>query len=195
MRAMTAKAARNRRSKTSVSLTLAAVATHATGAALGAVGAVGSGEIPCALGAHRATIQDQVEMAPQHANQQGVHLGQQADPGPACEPSPQGRAARLSRCRDEAAPRRARAQEPPQRRQHPDCVGRWGAATARPGWIADLDHGCNPAQDPDVQGSRPISGTPEIEIGSIGLSVTAQSALVVKSASKAEPCRGVSCPA
>src|SRR5687767_2044355 len=31
MRAMTAKAARNRRSKTSVSLTLAAVATHATG--------------------------------------------------------------------------------------------------------------------------------------------------------------------
>src|SRR3954447_1992836 len=31
MRAMTAKAARNRRSKTRVSLTLAAVATHATG--------------------------------------------------------------------------------------------------------------------------------------------------------------------
>src|SRR3954451_24415604 len=125
MRAITAKAARNSRSKTSVSLTLAAVATHATGtpspstatfyfvprlilrALLGPVRRIGPGEIAPAFGAHRAAIQDQVGVAPQHADQHGVHLGQQAHPGPACEPPAQGRAAGLSGCRGETTPGRA----------------------------------------------------------------------------------------
>ena len=55
-------------------------------------------------------------MAPQHADQQGVHLGQQARLGPASQPPPQGRAARLRRCRGQAAPGRALTQEAPQSR-------------------------------------------------------------------------------
>src|SRR4051812_36115065 len=138
MRAITAKAARNSRSKTSVSLTLAAVATPATGtpspstatfyfvprlilrAPLGPVGRIGPGEITPTLGAHRAAIQDQVGMAPQHADQHGTHLAQHPRLGPAWEPPPQGRAARLRRCRGETTPGRALAQEAPQGRQHPD---------------------------------------------------------------------------
>src|SRR4051812_31442980 len=126
MRAITASAARNSRSKTSVSVTLAAVATHATGTpsrstatwyfvprlarlvGLGPSG-IGTREIPGALGAHGATVQDQVGMAPQHADQHGLPLCRQAHPGPASEPPPQGRAARLSRCRGQGAPRRALA--------------------------------------------------------------------------------------
>src|SRR3954464_1910309 len=98
MRAITAKAARNSRSKTSVSLTLAAVARHATGTPSPSTAtwylvprlalSVGLGPVrsPCAFGAHRATVQDQVGMAPQHADQHGMHLRQHARLGPACEP-------------------------------------------------------------------------------------------------------------
>src|SRR3954469_9727668 len=173
MRAITAKAARNSRSKTSVSLTLAAVATHATGtpspstatfyfvprlilrAPLGPVRRIGPGEIAPAFGAHRAASQDQVGMASQHANQQGVHLGQHTRLGPACEPPPQGRTAGRVPCRAQAAPGRALAQEAPQSRQHPDGLGR-RVARSRLSWrLADLDHGRNQTQDPDVQGCPP----------------------------------------
>ena len=94
------------------------------GPPLGTVGRIGPGEIPCAFGAHRATVQDQVGVAPQHANQQGVHLGQHTRLGPACQPSPQGRTAGLRRCRGQAAPGRALAQEAPQGPQHPHRLGR-----------------------------------------------------------------------
>jgi hypothetical protein len=125
------------------------------GAPLGPVGRVGTGEITPALGAHRAAIQDQIRMAPQHADQHGVHLRQQAHPGPAREPPPQGRAAGLRRCRGQAAPRRALPQEAPQSGQHPDRFGGRMAASALPGWIADLNHRRNQTQDPDVQGCPP----------------------------------------
>src|SRR3954466_12211210 len=173
MRAITAKAARNSRSKTSVSLTLAAVATPATGtpspstatfyfvprlilrAPLGPVRRIGPGEIAPAFGAHRAAIQDQVGVAPQHANQQGVHLGQHPRLGPACEPPPQGRAAGLVPCRAQAAPGCALAQEAPQGRQHPDRVGGWMTTATLSGWIAHLNHGRDHAQGPAVQGCPP----------------------------------------
>src|SRR4051794_787790 len=173
MRAITAKAARNSRSKTSVSLTLAAVATHATGtpspstatfyfvprlilrAPLGPVRRIGPGEIAPAFGAHRAAIQDQVGMASQHANQQGVHLGQHPRLGPACEPPPQGRTAGRVPCRAQAAPGRALAQEAPQRRQHPDRVGGGMTTATLSGWIAHLNHGRDHPQGPAAQGCPP----------------------------------------
>jgi hypothetical protein len=92
-------------------------------------------------------------MAPQHANQQGVHLRQHARLGPARQPSPQGRPADLRRCRGETTPGRALTQEPPQGRQNPNRVGGRVAASALLGWVADLDYSRNQAQNPDVQGS------------------------------------------
>ncbi len=72
-------------------------------------------------------------MAPQQADQQGMNLRQQTGVSPACQPSPQGRPADLRRCRGQAAPGCALAQEPPHGRQHPDRVGGRVAATALPG--------------------------------------------------------------
>jgi hypothetical protein len=89
MRAMTAKAARNSRSKTSVSLCVgrgrrAGDRNAVPGdrdviltAPLGAVRGIGPGEVAATLGSHRAAVQDQVGMAPQHADQHGVNLRQQ----------------------------------------------------------------------------------------------------------------------
>jgi len=74
-------------------------------------------------------------MAPQHANQHGMHLRQNAIPGPACGPPPQGRAAGLNRCRGQAAPEHPFTQEPPQRRQHPDRFGGRVAASAGAAYI------------------------------------------------------------
>jgi hypothetical protein len=85
-------------------------------APLGAVRRVGARQITPAFGADRAAVQDQIRMAPQHADQHGMDLRQQARLGPACQPSPQGRSADLSLCRGQAAPRCALAQEPPQGR-------------------------------------------------------------------------------
>ncbi len=122
MRAMTAKAARNSRSKASVSLCVGrrggasdrnAVPVHrdvVLGAQLRAVRRVGAGEVTAALGAHRAAVQDQVGVAAQHADQQRMHPRQQARPGPVRQAAPQSRAADLVRCRQQAAPGRALAQ-------------------------------------------------------------------------------------
>ena len=151
-------------------------------APLGPIGRVGSREIPCALGAHRATVQDQVGMAPQHANQQGVHLRQHTRLGPACEPPPQGRAAGLRRCRGQAAPGRALAQEPPQGGQHSDRLGRRMAATALPGWITVVDDRRKQAQDPDIQGSLPCLAS-QTWASAAARSVASQSTVVVKTAS------------
>jgi hypothetical protein len=122
MRAMTAKAAKNRRSKASVSLTLAAVTAQATGTpspstatwyfvprlarsvGLRSAAPQEAGEAAAALGPHRAAIQDQVRMAAQHADQQGVRLRQQARPRPARHVAAQCRAARLVRSRGQATP-------------------------------------------------------------------------------------------
>src|SRR4051794_29450328 len=168
MRAMTAKAARNRRSKMSVSLTLAAVARHATGTPSPSTAtwyfvprlalSVGLGPVKSPPRLARTEQLSRIRsgwITPQHADQHGVDLRQQAHPGPACQPSPQGRTAGLSRCRGQAAPGRALAQEPPQSRQHPDRLGGRVAASALPGWIAELDHSRDQAQDLDVQGCPP----------------------------------------
>src|SRR4051794_6922540 len=68
-------------------------------AALGAVRRVGPGEVTAALGAYRAAIEDQVGMATQHADQQGVDLRQQAGLGPTRQAAAQRRAAGLRRAR------------------------------------------------------------------------------------------------
>jgi hypothetical protein len=44
------------------------------GAALASVGRVGAGAVACALGPHRAGVQDEPGVAAPHGNQQGVHL-------------------------------------------------------------------------------------------------------------------------
>src|SRR3712207_2379084 len=120
MRAMTAKAARNSRSKTGVSLTLAAVAAQATGTPSPSVAmwylvpllarSVGLGPVrsPPRLArteqVSRIGVEDQVGVAAQHADQQGVHLRQQARPGPARQATAQGRAAGLVLGGGQAAP-------------------------------------------------------------------------------------------
>ena len=67
------------------------------------------------------------------------------------EPAAQGRAAGLGRCRLQAAPWRAFAPKPAQRRQHPHCLCRRmpGPGLALP--LAMLDHRRDQVQDPDVQ--------------------------------------------
>src|SRR4051812_22313303 len=164
---MTAKAARNSRSNTSVSLTLAAVATHATGTPSPSTAtlylvprlarSVGLGPVrsPARLARTEQLSRIRSGWRPQHADQQGVHLRQHTRLGPACEPPPQGRAARLRRCRGQTAPGCALAQEAPQSRQHPDCLGRRMAAAVLPGWIAHLNHCRDHAQNPAVQGCPP----------------------------------------
>src|SRR5688572_14404187 len=97
---MMAKAARNSRSNTRVSWTFAAVAAQATGTpspivatwylvprlprsvGLGPVSRIGPGQIATPLGPHRAGIEDQGRIAPQHADQDGMNLRQQANRRP-----------------------------------------------------------------------------------------------------------------
>jgi hypothetical protein len=52
------------------------------GAPFGPVRQIGPGESAAALGADRAAVQDQVRVAPQHADQQGMDLRQHAEPRP-----------------------------------------------------------------------------------------------------------------
>src|SRR3954468_11907093 len=101
MRATTAKALRNRRSNSRVSLTFAAVAAQATGTPSPVVatwylvprlprsGRVRAGQLAAALGAHRAAVEDQVRVAPQHRDQQGVHPLQEVDRRPVRAPAAQ----------------------------------------------------------------------------------------------------------
>src|SRR3954469_15872919 len=164
IRAMTAKAARKRRSNTSVSLTLAAVATHATGTPSPSTAtlyfvprlarSVGLGPVrsPARLARTEQLSRIRSGWPRSMPTSKGVPLGQHARLGPACEPPPQGRTARLVPCRAQAAPGRALAQEAPQSRQHPDRVNRRVARSMLSWRLADLDHGRNQTQDPDVQG-------------------------------------------
>ena len=122
-------------------------------------------------------------MAPQHADQQGVHLGQHARLGPARQPPPQGRAAGLRRCRGQAAPGRALAQEAPQGPLTPGSSRRAGGRKRPPGAVADLDHGRNQAQNPDVQGCLSMSGPPDMGMGSWRRSIALQPTVIVKTAS------------
>ena len=112
-----------------------------------------------------------------------THLRQHTRLGPACEPPPQGRAAGLRRCRGQAAPGRALAQEPPQGGQHSDRLGRRMAATALPGWITVVDDRRKQAQDPDIQGSLPCLAS-QTWASAAARSVASQSTVVVKTASK-----------
>ena len=57
---------------------------------------IGPGQIAAALGPHRARIEDQVGIAAQHADQDGMNLRQQARPRPPLQMAAQGRAADLS---------------------------------------------------------------------------------------------------
>ena len=103
-------------------------------------------------------------MAPQHADQQGVHLGQHARLGPACQPPPQGRAARLSRCRGQAAPGCALTQEAPQGPQHPDGLGGRVAASSPPGRSAGLITVAIRRKILTSKAVSPMSGTPDMGI-------------------------------
>src|SRR6185436_8975306 len=167
MRAITAKAARNRRSNTSVSLTLAAVATHATGTPSPSTAtlyfvprlarSVGLGPVRSPPRLARTEQLSRItsgwprSMPTSRAcTWASTPLGQHARLGPACQPPPQGRAAGLVPCRAQAAPGCALTQEAPQGPQHPDRVGRRVARSMLSGQLADLDHGRNQAQNPDV---------------------------------------------
>ena len=96
----------------------------------GSVGGIGPRQVAATLGPCRAGVQDQGWVAPQHGNQHGMDLRQQADLRPLLQISTQGRAAGLGRCRTQAAPGGAFTQELPQGGQHPDRLG-WGMTTPR----------------------------------------------------------------
>jgi hypothetical protein len=115
------------------------------GAPLAPVGGVRAGEVAAALGAHGAAVQDQVGMPAQHADQQCVHLRQQAGPCPARQAAAQGRAAGLVFRGGQAAPRRALPQEPAQGGQHPDRRRGRVATPAATQFSAAVDHRRNQA--------------------------------------------------
>jgi hypothetical protein len=122
------------------------------GAPLAPIRRVRAGEVAAAFGAHGACIEDQVGMAAQHADQQGVHLRQQARPRPPHQAAAQGRAAGLVLGGDQAAPWRALAQEAPQRRHHPDGLGWWVARpAARQVVVAGVDHRGDEMQELEIQ--------------------------------------------
>jgi len=127
------------------------------GPLLGPIGRVGAGQVAAALGPHYAAVHDQVagqvRLPAQHADQHGMHMPQHARPRPVRQATPQGGPARLGRGRPQAAPRRALAQEPPQRRQHPHRLGRWVARTVGPHWLA-LARTTRPLSPPTPKCSR-----------------------------------------
>jgi hypothetical protein len=90
-------------------------------------------------------------MAAQHADEQGVHLRQQARLGPPRQASAQGRAAGLILGGGQAAPGRALAQKAPQRRYDPDGLGWWVARSAALPPSTCIDHRGDEMQKPEVQ--------------------------------------------
>lgn len=122
------------------------------GAPLGPVRRVWAGEFAAPLGARHAAVQDQVGVAVPHADPHGVDAGQQARLGPARQMPAQDRATGLLGHGGQAAPRRARAQQPAQGGRHAKgCGGRVTTpAMTRP--PTRVDHRCDEMQNPDVQG-------------------------------------------
>ncbi len=133
------------------------------GPPLRAVGRVGAGQLAATLGAHRATVHDQVtrqvRLPAQHADQHGMHMPQHASLRPVRQPPAQGGPARHALRRPQAAPRRALAQEPPQGRQHPHRLGRRMAGTEVGERFKSADHPRNQLQDALVQRCPPRQRT------------------------------------
>ena len=125
------------------------------GAPLGPVRRIRAGEVAPALGAHGTGVEDQVGVAAQHADQHGVDAGQQARLGPTRQAPAQGRATGLGGRGGQAAPRRALAQEPAQRRHHPDSLGRRVARAAAWRPITSVDHCSDEVQKSEIQCGYP----------------------------------------
>jgi hypothetical protein len=90
-------------------------------------------------------------VAAQHADQQNVDLAQHGRLGPARQAAAQGRATGLVGRGGQAAPRRALAQEPAQRRHHPDSLGRRVARAAAWRPITSVDHCGDEVQKSEIQ--------------------------------------------
>src|SRR4051812_27989464 len=121
------------------------------GAPFAPVSWIGPSQVTAPLGPHRAGIEDQGRIAPQHADQDGMNLRQYTGARPLLEMAAQGRTADPARGGLQTAPRCAFPEKLPQSGQHSNCRRSGMAATPLLRWRAEIDDRRDQVQKPEVQ--------------------------------------------